>query len=92
MTTTDSDFKPGNPADHVVGKPDEKPARKHAPQPPKPIKTARGIHADIKHQMQVLEPLVEEYRTLEKLAAILEPATTGKKQRALPSRRGSHKK
>ena len=68
------DYMPGDPALHIVGKNDEQPARRHAPQPPKPIKTARGIAADIEYRMQELKPLLEEYAMLEKLIAILKPA------------------
>jgi hypothetical protein len=77
------DFMPGDPQLHVVGKPEEQPARKHAPQPPKPTKTARGIAADIKFRMQELEPLLEEYAMLVKLDGILNPA---------PPKRGRPKK
>ena len=68
------DFMPGDPKLHVVGKDDEQPARVHAPQPPKPTKTARGIAADIELRMQELKPLVDEYAVLVELSKILPPS------------------
>jgi hypothetical protein len=67
-----TDFVPGDPASHVLGKPEEKPAKKHAPQKPKPIKTARGILADIEHRMQEIEPLLKEYAVLKDVRDILQ--------------------
>jgi hypothetical protein len=63
MATT-VDYLPGDPASHVLGRPEEKPAKRHAPQPPKPNKTARGILADVELRIQELEPLLEEYKLL----------------------------
>jgi hypothetical protein len=77
------DYIPGDPALHIVGKPDEQPAKKYGKPKPKPTKTARGISADIKHRMQLLEPLLEEYEVLKKLDAILDPP---------PPKRGRPKK
>lgn len=68
-----TDYNPGDPFVYIGGKPEEQPAKKHGKQKPKPNKTARGISADIKHRMQVLEPLLQEYETLKKLDAILDP-------------------
>lgn len=59
------DFVKGDPAVKVLGKPDEKPARVHAPQKPKPGPTARSILASIKLRRQELEPVVKEARDLE---------------------------
>jgi len=70
---------PGDPQQHVLGKPEEKPAVKHAPQPPKPPRTARGIAADIKLRMQEIEPLLEEYKVLKQLDVILNPAPPKRK-------------
>ena len=71
------DYNPGDPALHIVGKPDEQPAKKHGKQKPKPTKTARGIAADIEHRIQVLEPqldaLVKEMAMLQQLRFILNP-------------------
>jgi hypothetical protein len=69
MTTID--YLPGDPANHVLGKPEEKPAKRHAKQKPKPTKTARGIAADIKLRMQEIEPLVKEYEILKEVDAAL---------------------
>jgi hypothetical protein len=60
-----ADVLRGDPATHVIGKPDEKPARRHAPQPPKPGPTARTILASIQLRMQELEPVVREVPELE---------------------------
>jgi hypothetical protein len=62
-----ADVLRGDPATHVIGKPDEKPARRHAPLPPKPEAhpTARTILADIRLRRQELEPLVREVPELE---------------------------
>ncbi len=65
------DFMPGDPVLRVVGKPDEQSARIHAPQAPKPNKTARGIRADIEYRMQEIEPLLKEYEVLKTLHEIL---------------------
>jgi hypothetical protein len=63
----DEDFKPGDPANHVLGKPDEKPAKVHGQQRPKPPRrpTAVTIHRSIKRRMDELKPVVEEYRRLD---------------------------
>ena len=58
------DFVPGDPAKHVLGKPEEKPARVHAPQPPKPGPTANTIHADVKLRLAELQGVPEEYALL----------------------------
>lgn len=56
----------GDPALRLVGR-DEKPARTHAPQPPKPpaqpITFAR-LCADVTHRLAVLEPFANEYARL----------------------------
>lgn len=59
-----ADFVPGDPANVVIGKKEEQPARVHAPQKPKPGPTARTIRADVKLRKQQLEPVVEEYKLL----------------------------
>lgn len=71
---TRTDFIPGDPATHVLGKPKEKPAKRHAPQKPKPTKTARGILADIELRLQELEPLLKEYEVLKGVRDILNRA------------------
>ena len=60
----DTDILKGNPEHIVLGKPDEKPARVHRQQKPKPPKTARGILADIRLRKQQLEFAVKEYPRL----------------------------
>jgi hypothetical protein len=60
------DYKPGDPATHVLGKPEEKSARKHRPLRAVKHVSEKTILADIKLRRQTLEPLVEEYRLLER--------------------------
>lgn len=67
----DTDFAPGDPANIVLGRPDEKPARRHAPQKPKPIKGEKGILVDIRHRMSILEPLVKEHKKLTEANKVL---------------------
>lgn len=67
----DTDIVKGNPEHIVLGKPDEKPARVHAPQKKKPPRTTKGILADIKLRKQILEPRVMEYQKLEQAAKVL---------------------
>lgn len=70
----DTEFYRG-PVDQIIlGRPDEQPARVHAPQPPKPPVTPRAkplrVHrAEIQMRMQELRPLVKEH---EELSAIIE--------------------
>jgi hypothetical protein len=62
----DTDIMKGNPEYHVLGKPEEKPARVHAPLPPrKPPVTLKTIRASVKFRMQELEPFVGEFKRLE---------------------------
>jgi hypothetical protein len=62
---TEADYMPGDPAQHIIGKPEEKSARRHRPLPPKERpNTAKTILADIKMRRQELEPLVEEHKLL----------------------------
>lgn len=62
------DYMPGDPAKHIIGKPEEKPARRHRPLPPKQRHiSAKTVLADIKMRRQELEPLVDEYKLLLKV-------------------------
>jgi hypothetical protein len=61
---------PGDPANIVLGKPEEQPARVHRPLPPTP-RTEKHILADIRLRMQELKPLVDEYPALEEAAKVL---------------------
>lgn len=56
----------GDPAAHVLGKPEEQPARVHRKLPPKPGPTEATIKADAILRMQQLEPAVKEYALLVK--------------------------
>lgn len=60
-----SDFFKGDPAKHVLGRTEEKPARIHRPQAPPPPRTGRVIHADILYRMEQLKPVVAEYKELQ---------------------------
>lgn len=69
------DFLRGDPAQHVLGRPEERPARVHAPQPPKP--TIRRvdqttIQRDIQKRLRELGPLAEEAALLEQAIKALE--------------------
>jgi len=71
---TDSDFIPGDPATHVIGK-TEKPAPIHAPLPPKPPRkpkiTARSIAYSIELRLDELRPVAREFAILEAVAKAL---------------------
>jgi hypothetical protein len=64
------DFVPGNPEHIVVGK-TEKPAKRHRPQPPKPV-TEATIKFSMENRMDELKPRVAEYAILEALMKVLE--------------------
>jgi len=67
------DFNGGDTAKHVVGRPEEQPARKHAPLPPKPkIINTDTIRYDMHMRMEQLEPALSEVRVLERLLAVIE--------------------
>jgi hypothetical protein len=67
---TGEDYFPGNPAQYVLGKPDEHTARKHAPMPRKPTApkptgdTLERIKREIADRLATLAPAVKEYREL----------------------------
>lgn len=67
---TQADFMGGDPAHHVLGKPDEKPARRHAPQKPKPkarpMQFEERLLSNIRKRMQQIAPVLEEVARLEK--------------------------
>jgi hypothetical protein len=67
----DTDFIRGNPEHVLLGRPDEKPARRHGRQKARPI-TATTIQTDIKFRMALLKPIVEEYHELERATQALE--------------------
>lgn len=71
----EGDVVKGDPAQHVLGRPEEQPARVHAPQPPKP--TIRRvdqttIQRDIQKRLRELRPLAEEAALLEQAIKALE--------------------
>ena len=67
------DFNGGDTAKHVVGRPEEQPARKHAPLPIKPkIINEHTIRHDMQMRMDQLEPVLKEAKSLERLLAVIE--------------------
>lgn len=67
----DADFIRGNPEHVVLGKPEEKPARRHGRQKPRPV-TETTIKTDIMFRMALLKPMVDEYRLLKRADEALE--------------------
>lgn len=67
----DADFIPGDPAVHVIGRADEKPARRHGRQKPKPVLGEKAIKGLIQARMSELETVVTEYKELERTDKIL---------------------
>ena len=71
-----ADFYPGDPANHVMGRSEEKPARRHAPQKPKPkaapLNFEERLLRDIRRRKAVLEPMIKEIPRLEKALKALE--------------------
>jgi hypothetical protein len=69
------DFMGGDPALHVIGKPEEKPARRHAPQKPKPkaqpLQFEDRLLRDIRLRKEALAPFIQEIPRLEKAQEIL---------------------
>jgi hypothetical protein len=70
------DFMGGDPAHHVIGKPEEKPARRHAPQKPKPpvkppMQFEDRLLRDIRKRMEEIAPVLKEIPRLEKAAQAL---------------------
>lgn len=63
------DFMPGDPASHVIGKPEEKPARRHGRQKPKPkarpLQFEERLLRDIQERMARLAPILDEVPRLE---------------------------
>lgn len=78
LKLVNEEFTPGDPSVHVLGRPDEQPARRHAPLPRKPTVKARPIDfpaymlVELQERMRELEPLIEEYKVLQKWLEILE--------------------
>jgi hypothetical protein len=69
------DFMAGDPAHHVIGKPEEKPARRHASQKPKPkaapLQFEDRLLRDIRRRKEALAPFVQELPRLERAQEIL---------------------
>ena len=69
----DVDVRRGDPSNHVAGRPEEQPARKHAPLPPKPkIINQHTIRHDMQMRMEQLEPALKEVKSLERLLKVIE--------------------
>jgi len=76
-TIPNPEFLPGDPVLHVVGKPEEQSARRHAPLPPKPkIINEHTLRHDMQMRMEQLEPVMAEVRVLERLLGVIEDAGT----------------
>lgn len=64
-----TDFYPGDPANHVIGKREERPAKRHGRQKPKPVATPLSFEErllrDIRLRMEELKPLIQEVPRLE---------------------------
>lgn len=68
----------GDPADHVLGKPEEQPARNHAPLPKRErVVNDHSILHDIRQRMDTLAPAVQEYRRLERIVVAFDDDTEG---------------
>lgn len=69
------DFMAGDPAHHVIGKPEEKPARRHASQKPKPkaapLQFEDRLLRDIRRRKEDIAPLIQEIPKLEQAQEIL---------------------
>jgi hypothetical protein len=66
------DVLKGDPAKHVIGKDEEKPARKYPKRKFQKKPTMKTIKADIKLRMQEMEPIIEEYKRLEEAMKVLD--------------------
>jgi hypothetical protein len=69
------DFLAGDPAHHVIGKPEEKPARRHASQRAKPkarpLSFEERLVRDIRRRKEDLSPFIQEITKLERAQEIL---------------------
>lgn len=70
-----ADFMGGDPAHHVIGKPEEKPARRHAPQKPKPktqpLQFEERLLRDIRARKDRIAPRLKEIAMLEEAEKVL---------------------
>lgn len=71
MTAPETDFYAGDPALHVLGGREEKPARIHRPADPKPGPTISSILADVRLRKAQLEGIPEEYAKLQEAVEAL---------------------
>lgn len=69
-TEQKDDYMPGDPALRLIGR-DEKPARKHARQAPKPVLGEKAIKGLMQTRMVELEDAVNEYKELTRIDEIL---------------------
>jgi hypothetical protein len=70
---SDAELMRGDPAQHVLGKPEEQSARIHADLPPVERRISqKSILADIKWRRQELEPVLAEVAQLEAALRALE--------------------
>jgi hypothetical protein len=76
------EFKGGDPAHHIVGKSDEKPARRHGRQKPKPktqpLQFEERLLRDIRVRMERIAPRLKEIERLEKAEKALKELKDGR--------------
>jgi hypothetical protein len=69
------DFNGGDPANHVAGRPDEKPARRHGRQKPKPkaqpLQFEDRLLRDIRQRLATIAPQIKEIPKLEEAEKVL---------------------
>lgn len=80
-----SDFIPGDPASYVCGRPDERPARVHAPQKPKPpLSFQKKLLLDIRERKNEIKFATEEVprlmEALKRLEEVNEKFRAGKRR------------
>lgn len=75
------EFKGGDPAHHILGKQEEKPARRHGKQKPKPktrpLQFEERLLRDIRARMERLAPRLKEVERLEKAEKALKEIRDG---------------
>lgn len=79
------EFVGGDPANHVVGKQEEKPARRHGRQKPKPkaqpLQFEERLVRDIRERMASIAPQIKEIPKLEEAEKALKEIKKNEKDR-----------